>query len=37
MGGNTKAPMYHPQSQRIPEWGTYLESAFQDKQNDTQH
>ena len=26
--------MYHPQSQRIPEWFTYSDSGAQDEQNE---
>ena len=37
MGENTKAPMYHPQSQRILKWCIYLESGAQDEQNEHQH
>ena len=29
--------MYHPQSQRIAEWSTYLDSAAQDEQNEYLH
>ena len=37
MGENTKAPMYHPQSQRLLKWCIYLESGAQDEQNEHQH